>query len=232
MASEVISQGFCISLGFWDRFCGRCVILEEWRALECLKICLSPKHSLQQITCFSSLCITKKSWSAAETEGKGCSNRGGNRGYDICKQRRFGGQVSREFIQEPQDREQYLEKKTGKSRKQCHHPVSSGRREALNYAQGHNQLSLQSIVNSSTCCQGPAYKCCKPGSWVGSSFYKPTSETQLGYLEKIEETIFALTVLNCSSTSFQDFQATQADQGLKVSFVSSLILIFSLSASF
>ena len=69
----------------------------------------------------------------------------------------LGGQVTSEFIQEPQDREQYLEEATGKSREQCHHQRSGGRREALNYAQGHYQLSLQSTVNSFTCYQGPAY---------------------------------------------------------------------------
>lgn len=38
--------------------------------------------------------------------------------------------------------------------------------------------------------------------------------------------ILALTILNCLSTSYQDFQATLADQGLKVSVVSILILLF------
>lgn len=133
-------------------FCGWCVIFEKCRALECRKFA-SPQNRLQQVTCFSSLCITEKSFeSAAETEGRGC----GNRGFGLCKWRWFGGQVTREFIQEPQDREQYLEEVTGKSKEQCHHLGSSGRREALNYAQGCYQHSLQPTVNPPACCQGPA----------------------------------------------------------------------------
>lgn len=68
------------------------------------------------------------------------------------------GQVTREFIQKSQNREQYLEEATVKSRELCHHPGSSGRRKAHNYAQGHYQLSLQSTVNSSVSCQKSAYK--------------------------------------------------------------------------
>lgn len=60
----------------------------------------------------------------------------------FCKQKWFGGHVTREFSEEPQSREQYLGEVAGKSGEQCHRSESRGRREALTSAQGHHQLSL------------------------------------------------------------------------------------------
>lgn len=66
-ASKVIFQVFCIFFGFWDRFCGWCVVFEKCRALECWKFA-----SLQNIVFNVSVpCASLKSPSNQQQKQRG-----------------------------------------------------------------------------------------------------------------------------------------------------------------